>query len=142
LSPVGSLEEAIPVFEAHIKGLVDTPEEYDQFVAATIRIINRQQGEIKIEDLARMLGISTRQLQRRFRRSAGLSPKQFARIRRVRAAATPLVKGESVNWAERALESGFSDQSHLSNEFTAITKRSPSSFARKIRKITHGSLTK
>ena len=134
-----SLEDAIPVFESRMEAL---SVEIDDRLAAAVRAITDNDGEIKIEHLGRMVGLSTRHLQRLFKASSGMSPKQFARIRRIRAAASILVDGKPVNWADRALEMGFSDQSHLTNEFSSVTKSSPIAFARKIRSIKHGTILK
>ncbi|HRH42035.1 MAG TPA: helix-turn-helix domain-containing protein, partial [Pyrinomonadaceae bacterium] len=89
-----------------------------------------------------LLNLSTRQLERRFKASSGLSPKQFARTRRIRATAVDLVENNKQNWANRAAEIGFADQAHLTREFVSVTKRSPNSFAEKVKQIKHGNLVK
>lgn len=134
-----SLEDAVEIFAAKIESL---SVKIDKRIAAAVRTIVKCDGEIRIDQLARAVDISPRQLQRLFRKQTGMSPKQFARIRRIRAAASVLVDGKPVNWADRALETGFSDQSHLANEFSSVTKNSPSAFARKIRSIRHGTILK
>jgi len=116
--------------------------EHDPMVAEAVRFIEHDSGEIRISELARRLDVSTRQLQRRFKSSTGLSPKQFARIRRIRATAIVLVENDRVSWADRAADMGFADQSHMTHEFKSVTKRSPNSFAEKIGKIDHGDLVK
>jgi AraC-like DNA-binding protein len=50
------------------------------------------------------------------------------------------VENENLNWATRAAEMGFTDQSHLTHEFVAVTGRSPNSFAEKVKQIEHGNL--
>ena len=99
-------------------------------------------GEIRIDQLSASLGLSTRQFQRRFKASSGLSPKQFLRTRRIRATAVDLVENRDQNWAARAAELGFADQAHLTHEFVSLTNRSPSSFAETLRDISHGDLIK
>jgi AraC-like DNA-binding protein len=132
-----SLEEAIPIFETR---LADLRAEPDEIVVKAVGLICAASGSIRVGELAASLGISTRQLQRRFRQAGGISPKEFARIRRIRATASVIVDGEAVNWADRAIEMGYSDQSHLAHEFSSITGHSPVRFASKVRTIRHGKI--
>ena len=37
---------------------------------------------------------------------------------------------------------GFSDQAHLTHEFSTITGRSPNSFAKNVKRIEHGKIIK
>jgi AraC-like DNA-binding protein len=132
--------EAISVYERRLKELNFKPEDFDEKIAEAIGIIEENNGEIKIAELAEALNLSSRQLERRFKNSSGLTPKQYARARRLRATAVSLVENENLNWATRAAEMGFTDQSHLTHEFVAVTGRSPNSFAEKVKQIEHGNL--
>ena len=137
-----NFDEAIEVYENKLRELDFAPDYTDEKVARAVEIIEATGGEIKIAQLAGELNLSTRQLERRFKASAGLSPKQFSRTRRIRATAVALVENTKVNWARRAAEMGFTDQSHLTHEFVSVTKRSPNSFAEKVSLIKHGKLIK
>jgi AraC-like DNA-binding protein len=137
-----NLEAAIVLIETMMRNLPGGPIEHDPKIAEAVRLIDQENGEIRIDKLAGHVNLSPRQLQRRFKLSSGLSPKQFARIRRIRATATVLVENEGVNWADRAAEMGFADQSHLAHEFKSVTNRSPNSFAKKVSRIEHGDLVK
>ncbi len=137
-----NFDEAVGVFENHLRQLDFGPFVSDGKVAEAVRIIEATGGEIKIAELAAALGLSARQLQRRFKTHSGLSPKQFLRTRRLRATAVALVENAQINWADRAAEMGFTDQSHLTHEFVSVTKRSPNSFAEKVSRIKHGKLVK
>lgn len=134
--------EAVAVFENHLRKLNFGRDVCDEKVAQALQIIEETGGEIKIAELAEQLNLSARQLERRFKAASGLSPKQFARTRRLRATAVALVENKRVNWARRAAEMGFTDQAHLSREFVSVTKRSPNSFAERVGRIKHGKLIK
>ena len=142
LNSCKNFDEAVAVFETHFKELNFGQNFYDEKVGQALKIIEETKGEIKIAELAEKVKLSTRQLERRFKKVSGLSPKQFARTRRIRATAVDLVENNDTNWANRAAEMGFADQSHLTHEFVAVTKRSPNSFAEKVSKIKHGNLVK
>lgn len=137
-----NFEEAIKIYEAQINSLQITRAETDEKIAEAVKIIEENLGEMRVSDIAEAVHLSTRQLQRRFKKSAGLSPKQYARARRIRATAISLVEKSEMNWASRAAEMGFADQAHLTHEFSMLTGRSPNSFAEKVKRIEHGELIK
>lgn len=137
-----NFDEAVAVYENQLRKIDLGKKSFDEKIEQAVKIIEQRSGEIKISELAEQLNLSVRQLERRFKSSSGLTPKQFVRARRIRATAVDLVENESVNWANRAAEMGFSDQSHLIHEFVSITKRSPNSFAEKVKQIKHGNLIK
>ena len=137
-----TFEGFISICEKRIRKLVSDGCCYDPAVAEAIRSMTNVPGEIRIDQLSASLGLSTRQFQRRFKASSGLSPKQFLRPRRIRATAVDLVENSDQNWAARAAELGFADQAHLTHEFVSLTNRSPSSFAETLRDISHGDLIK
>lgn len=137
-----TFDEAVEIYEAQIKSLALNVAETDGKVAAAVKFIEENRGEAKISEVAKTVGLSTRQLERRFRKNSGLTPKQFARARRIRATAVNVVEKNSMNWANRAAEMGFTDQAHLTHEISIVTGSSPSRFAERIKKIEHGELIK
>jgi Bacterial regulatory helix-turn-helix proteins, AraC family len=60
-------------------------QQIDGKVAAAARFIDNAGGRAKIEEVALAVGLSERQLQRRFKEAVGLTPKQFFRVRRLRS---------------------------------------------------------
>jgi AraC-like DNA-binding protein len=137
-----SFDEAIEIFTAQIEKLNLKPADTDEKVAEAVRLIEENHGEIKISAIADAVNLSARQLERRFKKNSGLSPKQYARTRRIRATAVAVVEKLQINWANHAAEMGFTDQSHLTREFSSITGRSPNSFAENIKTIEHGEIVK
>jgi len=111
-------------------------------VTAAVRLIEESQGRAKVSEIAEAVNLSVRQLERRFRAVSGLTPKQFARVRRVRATALALVEEGEISWASRAAEMGYADQSHLTREFVTVTGRSPVTFAEDLARIKHGEIVK
>ena len=137
-----TFEQAVAVYESLIESLALPVAKADEKVAEAVRIIEANPGEMKIADVAEKVNLSVRQLERRFRKNAGLSPKQYARARRIRATAINMLEETEMNMASRALEMGFADQSHLTHEFSTLTGRSPNSFAERVKRIEHGELVK
>jgi AraC-like DNA-binding protein len=85
-------------------------------------------GAISIGDLARDLGWSRKRIVARFREEVGLPPKRAARLLRFERARALAESAARPDWARIALEAGYYDQSHLSNDFRSVTGRSPETF--------------
>jgi len=132
--------EAAAVYEKKFAALGVASENLDAKIVEAVRLIASSVGEIKIAEIAERLNLGVRQLQRRFLHATGLTPKQFARVQRWRAAAIRLVGDTESKIADCAAEFGFTDQAHLSRECAALTGRSPKSFTEKVRQIEHDNL--
>lgn len=76
-----------------------------------------------VADAAAHVGLSERQLARRFQRRVGLGPKTFARVRRLQRAALLIKEGASLSAA--AATAGYADQPHFTREATALAGVSP-----------------
>ena len=133
-----NFDEAVEVYARRLSSLAIGPRDIDQKVAEAVGMIEEVSGEIKIAEIAASLNLSTRQVARRFRTSSGLTPKQFLRGHRLRATSINILKEKNLNWANRAADMGFADQSHLNREFSALTGRTPRSFAEVVGKVECG----
>ncbi|MED5593590.1 AraC family transcriptional regulator [Janthinobacterium sp. P210006] len=91
-----------------------------------IAAIEGAQGLVRVEGLARQLGVSRQHLAQQFRQQVGISPKLFARICRFRAASLGVksLAGQP-DWAQVALKYGYFDQSHLIHDFQDFAHSSP-----------------
>ena len=79
----------------------------------------------RIDDLAAAVGLSERQLRRRFSVAVGLRPKAYGRVVRLHAALNRAAASAKPSWADIAQQCGFYDQPHLIAEFRAATGQSP-----------------
>jgi len=98
----------------------------DPFVSAAVARIEETEATIRIEELARRVGLSQSALERRFRRVVGTSPKHFASILRLKNAFRLRARGH--DFTSIAYSAGYSDQSHFTNEFKRVTGLAPSAF--------------
>lgn len=83
---------------------------------------------LKVQDLAKDMGYSTRQLRRIFDKSLGLSPKMFIRLVRYNAALQLMHRRQHINLTDIAYQCGYHDQAHFIHEFKEFTEQTPSSF--------------
>jgi AraC-like DNA-binding protein len=98
----------------------------DTFVSAALSKIEEAQGMVRIENLARRVGLSQSALERRFRKMTGTSPKKFASIVRLRHVVR--LRASGADLTSIAFAAGYSDQSHFINDFKQITGLTPKSF--------------
>lgn len=107
--------------------------EIDRLAIEATRRIQAARGAVAIADLAADLGVSTRQLERRFTPHVGLTPKAFCRVARFDALVRALRTGRSrAPWCERALDYGYADQAHLAHEFRELARITPTTFEREL----------
>jgi AraC-like DNA-binding protein len=82
----------------------------------------------RVEALAADLGWSRRRLHARFVAEVGVGPKQVARLVRFQRARARLARGEPIGAVAAA--TGFSDQPHLTREWSALAGRTPAEWLR------------
>jgi AraC-like DNA-binding protein len=87
-------------------------------------------GRISVTRLAPALGVSERQLRRRFDASVGYGPKMLHRVLRFRRVLTELSAQPASDLASLAHRAGYADQAHLTREATSLTGRTPAALAR------------
>ena len=128
---------AAGALDALLEPLVRRCRPLDDAVRQAVIAIVAAGGTRPIADIAAQIGIGDRQLQRRFRTAVGITPKQFARVRRLRSTGTSLLEGGH-SWASVAASHGFADQSHLIHEFSQLTGLTPVAFEARLRRIEYG----
>jgi AraC family transcriptional regulator len=87
------------------------------------------EGDLRLSDVAREVGLSASHFIRSFRESTGKTPHQFLLHRRVERARS-LMRDRRAPLTEVALASGFADQHHMARIFRRITRMTPSSYRR------------
>jgi AraC-like DNA-binding protein len=91
--------------------------------SAAVRL--RDPGQ-RVDQLAKTLGFSERQLQRRFLAAVGYGPKTLQRVLRLRR----FLAGAGIDGlAAAATEAGYADQAHLTRECRALTGLTPGQLA-------------
>jgi AraC-like DNA-binding protein len=129
------VDALVPEVDDLLLSLGVEPLPMTEAINALVDHIGRDRTLVRVDDLARRLGTSTRRLQRLFAEHVGLGPKWVINRCRIleaaeRAAnATPEAEAP-LDWAALAVELGYSDQSHLVRDFTAAVGTPPDRYAR------------
>jgi len=74
------------------------------------------------------LGFLPKTFVRRFRKHVGLSPKRFARVRRLQRVLESIQNPGPVDWCDIAARHGYSDQSHFIHDFRDLTGLTPAAY--------------
>lgn len=100
-------------------------------------IIVEKHGVVNVDELCSQLYISRRQFERRFLQKVGISPKYYARLRRIGYICAQLAGKEKVNWQNIYFDFDYYDQSHFIKDFTEFTSRSPSEYFQNNKELIH-----
>lgn len=103
--------------------LSELPYEDDFLVARATTLLASSHDEANICTVAQSLGVSERQLERRFLARVGVTPKRFATLHRFERAVARARTAPSLTTA--ALDAGYYDQSHFIRDFRRFTGSSP-----------------
>jgi AraC-like DNA-binding protein len=93
----------------------------------SIDLMNKNWGRQKIDSIAAIIGLSRRQLARRFSNGTGTSPKKMSRLLRAQKAITCIRNGVLVH--DVVGMCGYADQSHLIHDVVTHTGKRPSELA-------------
>jgi transcriptional regulator GlxA family with amidase domain len=94
-------------------------------IAAASRMMAKAGGQMRVDALVSMSGLSARQFERRFRTQVGTGPKRYARILRFSRALRLRHANPQTPWTTIAHETGFTDQAHMIHEFHALSGERP-----------------
>jgi AraC-like DNA-binding protein len=130
---IGDEAELVRLADTFLAARVPSGEQRSE---ATTAIAERAAGDPtlrRVDRLAEESGLTVRQLQRRFADHVGVSPKALIRRYRLYEAAELVRAGADMDWAGLAAELGYSDQAHLTRDFSGAIGLSPERYARACR---------
>jgi AraC-like DNA-binding protein len=118
-------EERLAAVERALLERLRPALERDPAVVVALRALERG---VRVAALGTRLGLSSRQLGRRFLAATGVTPKRFARVRRLQRTVRKVAAGGPVEWAQVAFEHGYYDQSHLVHDFGELAGITPTAY--------------
>jgi AraC-like DNA-binding protein len=118
----------IALAEAFLRERMPEPDPEVDLVQAVVADMLDVAPGATVEEVARRHAVSTRTLQRLFRRHVGVGPKWVLRRYRLHEAAEQLAAGERSDWTALALDLGYFDHAHFIRDFRAVVGRSPAEY--------------
>lgn len=97
-------------------------------VQRATELIRQQGGQLSVQELLSGLTLQQRAFERHFRRTTGLTPKQFMRITRFLTVRNAIADKTYRNWHDVLHQGGYYDQAHFIREFTLFTGQTPSAY--------------
>jgi AraC-like DNA-binding protein len=98
----------------------------DPLVRAAVALLDGP--EVVVGALALELGVSERQLRRRFESAVGYGPKRLGRVLRLARALAAARRGEEL--ARVAVDAGYADHAHFANDCRSLAGVAPSTLLR------------
>jgi AraC-like DNA-binding protein len=125
LDEASSPDERLALIEGELRRRAAAAGRPDRLVAGAVALLRRPNPP-PVAGLADELGISERQLRRRFRFAVGYGPKTLARVLRFQRMLALARAGVSRgDLARLALAAGYADQAHMTVECTRLAGTSP-----------------
>ncbi|NUR85688.1 MAG: AraC family transcriptional regulator [Nonomuraea sp.] len=121
-------ERAIAYVEEFLRSLAPERDPLADEAAALVDLAEGDVSITRVDELAARSGRSVRSLQRLFRDYVGIAPKWVIRRFRLHEAADRVYQG--LDLATLAAELGYTDQAHLTRDFTATLGMPPAAYAR------------
>lgn len=123
------LARTAPILEASLsRRLAKVGHRIDPRTRAAAALLGRG---VSVQRVATELGVSERQLSRSFSQRVGLSPKTFARVRRLQRATILLQEGALPG--DAAAAAGYADQPHFTRESRDLAGVTPTALAAEVR---------
>ncbi len=118
----------IKVIENFLLARLQNKATIDSIVKNTIDAILDTRGSVPINSLVKNDASKRRQLERKFIKQIGISPKQLGRMIRLQAALSLLLNQQSESFTSIAYESEYYDQAHFIKDFKDFTGTTPKDF--------------
>ncbi len=128
IAMASGMKARVRIVEEALLWLLFKNGRYDHTVDQALQLIDANRGQLNIAQLAAHLGVSNRQLTRRFQHAVGLSPKEFARVSRFLHVVRCLSDRKPQTLTEAAMACGYFDQAHFNHEFRQMAGMAPGEF--------------
>jgi len=122
------MAERIRIVEQMLREALHGNRATDCAVERCVELIKNVADLATVKELASTVGVSSRQLARRFHNVVGMSPKEFMRVNRFIRAAHQLRAQTDGNFTDTAYACGYFDQAHFNHDFREFAGMTPKEF--------------
>ena len=120
-----SHDQRLSAMEFVVRERLTAESQEDIFVRQACQYITKSEGEYSVQELVKLIGFSERQLERKFKKQVGITPKLLSRIMRFQKFLALSKQSEEMTLSAAALACGYYDQSHFIRDFTLFSGVSP-----------------
>ncbi|HYE56468.1 MAG TPA: helix-turn-helix domain-containing protein [Chitinophagaceae bacterium] len=124
----GSEKARVKVLDDFVKTEYYLRKPEPDYIDTAANFIIEKNGMLQVTDLLKDSCMSRRTFERKFFQKVGLSPKYFARIRRISYLMNLIAGKKKVDWAAVFHEVEFYDQAHFIKDFEEFTGRTPQQY--------------
>ncbi|MBX2963327.1 MAG: AraC family transcriptional regulator [Cyclobacteriaceae bacterium] len=121
-------QQRIEIIEAFLLNKLNEEATIDNIVKSTVDTLLLTKGSSPIKAILKEDLSKRRQLERKFIKQIGLSPKQLGKVVRMQAALKLLLNQKTETFTEIAYESEYYDQTHFNKDFKEFTGTTPKEF--------------
>lgn len=123
-----STAERIALVEAFLLSQLTNQAIIDTIVSTTIDVLVQTKGKSPIYSILKDDASKRRNLERKFRKQVGISPKQLGKIIRLQAALKMMLQKQGETLTQIAYENEYYDQAHFIKDFKEFTGVNPKKY--------------
>jgi hypothetical protein len=121
-------KERIEIVEEFLLEKLKDKQTIDNIVKTTVETLFQQKGSTPIHSILKDDLSKRRQLERKFLKQVGISPKQLGKVIRLQTALNMMLHRHSSSLTKIAYESEYYDQAHFIRDFKEFTGTNPKEF--------------
>lgn len=118
----------ITVIETFLFKMLNNQTSIDNIVKTTLDILFLERGNGSIKAALKNDSAKRRQLERKFVKQVGMSPKQLGKVIRLQSALKAMLESKPESLAKVAYGSDYYDQAHFTRDFKELTGTTPKDF--------------
>jgi AraC-like DNA-binding protein len=126
------LSAALDLVEGWLTDHIREGPQVHALTRTALDILGESRGTVRVEAIARKLGVSSRYLNVLFQRQVGLPAKSLSRVLRFQRALDLLDLPRTPDLGRLALECGYYDQSHLNRDFRELVGLTPGEYVSRV----------
>jgi len=125
---VATEEQKVHLLEEFLMQQYRIQKPEPDYIDQAANFIVEHNGLLQVSDLLKDSYMSRRSFERKFFQKVGLSPKYYARVRRIGFLLTFVAGKRKADWPKILAECEFYDQAHFIKDFKEFTGRSPQQY--------------
>lgn len=122
-------EAEVHTVESMLRANLPARDPQAELAHEIVERIGAEPAIVRIDRLAREVGLGIRQLQRLFAEHVGVGPKWVIRRYRLHEVTERMAAGTRIDWAALAHDLGYADQPHFVRDFTKMFGETPTQYA-------------